>query len=112
MGDLLLSVELSLVICDKKYETYIRLILGYSTGSIIKELTLRREYVEEFYSKRPQHQERNHRVENFGLQAKRAVSLPDMLKDEAPDNNYTIGAAREIWKKQSREKQSDNFTLL
>ena len=80
-------------------------ISGYSTGSIIKECIQRREYVTEFYSKHRDPQNRNPRVENFGLQAKRAVSLPDMLKDEAAGSEQTIGAAREIWRKQARGKE-------
>ena len=59
----------------------------------------------EFYSKHRDPRNRNPRVENFGLQAKRAVSLPDMLKDEAAGSEQTIGDAREIWRKQARDKE-------
>ena len=43
------------------------------------------------------------RLRNFDLQAKRAVSLPDMLNenDDSDDQN-TIGNARKLWIKQTQ----------
>ena len=51
------------------------------------------------------------RLRNFDLQAKRAVSLPDMLNEEVGDDKFTIGAARKIWMKQSQAKSSENLLL-
>ena len=54
------------------------------------------------------------RLRNFDLQAKRAVSLPDMLNDDNTDdseNKYTIGNARKIWMKQTQAKSSENSLI-
>ena len=54
------------------------------------------------------------RLKNFDLQAKRAVSLPDMLNDddtEDSENKYTIGNARKIWMQQSQAKSSENLLI-
>ena len=51
------------------------------------------------------------RLKNFDLQAKRAVSLPDMLNDnDINDDRNTIGHARKILLSQSNAaKSSDNL---
>ena len=51
------------------------------------------------------------RLKNFDLQAKRAVSLPDMLNDnEMNDDKNTIGHARKILMRQTKvAKSSDNL---
>ena len=79
------------------------LILGYSTGSIIKKCIQRREYVSQCYSQHAQNSQAHHtqqRVINFTLQAKRAVSLPDMLREE-PVSNYSAGNTRQGGNKQT-----------
>ena len=80
------------------YDEYLSyLIPGYSTGSIIKKCIQRREYVSQCYRQHAQDVHTQHtqqRVVNFTLQAKRAVSLPDMLREE-PASNYTAGNIRQ-----------------
>lgn len=52
------------------------------------------------------------RLRNFDLQAKRAVSLPDMLNDDVMDDEkLTIGNARKIWMKQAQVKSSENLLI-
>ena len=83
---------------------------GYSTGSIVKKFAQQQEHIDTVYSEiAPQDRSR---LRNFDLQAKRAVSLPDMLNDDkAGDDKNTIGAARKIWMKQSQAKSSENLLL-
>ena len=85
-------------------------LLGYSTGSIVKKFAQQQEHIDTVYSEiAPQDRSR---LKNFDLQAKRAVSLPDMLNDDkAEDDKNTIGAARKIWMKQSQAKSSENLLL-
>ena len=85
-------------------------LLGYSTGSIVKKFAQQQEHIDTVYSEiGPQDRSR---LRNFDLQAKRAVSLPDMLNDDkAEDDKNTIGAARKIWMKQSQAKSSENLLL-
>lgn len=83
---------------------------GYSTGSIVKKFAQQQEHIDTVYSEiTPQDRSR---LRNFDLQAKRAVSLPDMLNDDkTEDEKNTIGAARKIWMKQSQAKSSENLLL-
>ena len=50
------------------------------------------------------------RLRNYDLAAKRAVSLPDMLSDEAGPG-CTIGRARRIWIQQTQAKSSENLLI-
>ena len=86
---------------------------GYSTGSIVKKFAQQQEKIDSVFSEiGPQDRGR---LRNFDLQAKRAVSLPDMLNDddntEDSENKYTIGNARKIWMKQSQAKSSENLLI-
>ena len=82
---------------------------GYSTGSIVKKFAQQQEHIDTVYSEIGPHDRT--RLRNFDLQAKRAVSLPDMLNEEVGDDKFTIGAARKIWMKQSQAKSSENLLL-
>ena len=85
--------------------------LGYSTGSIVKKFAQQQEKIDTVFSEiGPQDKGR---LRNFDLQAKRAVSLPDMLNDDDVMDNekLTIGSARKIWMRQAQVKSSENLLI-
>ena len=85
--------------------------LGYSTGTIVKKFAQQQEKIDSVFSEiGPQDKGR---LRNFDLQAKRAVSLPDMLNDDDVMDNekLTIGNARKIWMRQAQVKSSENLLI-
>ena len=76
----------------------------------MKKFAQQQEHIDTVYSEISGPQDRT-RLRNFDLQAKRAISLPDMLNEEDGDDKFTIGAARKIWMKQSQAKSSENLIL-
>jgi hypothetical protein len=84
------------------------LVSGYSTGSIIKEHTQRKEFIEDFYASHPQTSRASVRADICRRQSKRAVSLPSVLE---AGNTHTIGQEQRL-SHSGKEQAKSNDDLL
>ena len=88
------------------------LVSGYSTGSIIKEHTQRKEFIDDFYASHPQTSRASVRAEICRRQSKRAVSLPSVLEDDQHSGNtHNTGQEQRSSSFQKKQAKSNEDLL-